>query len=349
MSRTKMTDEERAAYRAEKREQAEGHLDRLLTEAGWQAWLTLRSRLHSYSWTNQALIAAQAFEQAALAEDGDSRAPDTPCAMRPTLVKAAWKWKRDGYHPAKGTRGLYIWAFRNRRRKGDDAWTCCGQRRTKHTCPECGKSDHYFVLAPVFDASQVRSFETGEAPDLAPPSTEPIEGDRPGLDLLTGLVTWAEEERLADSIDVEAVSEEGEYGSWNTKTRHLRICATGPNGEHLPPNRRLRTLIHELAHASGITCRHPVPLPAGGSVDLTYAEAEVIVECVAYVVASTVGLDTSGESIPYMAGWGGEDARERVRTFAALIDHTAKRLEAPCLALIEATEQTTTTREEVPA
>ena len=46
----------------------------------------------------------------------------------------------------------------------------------------------------------------------------------------------------------------------------------------------------------------PRPLrPARGDPELTYGDEEVVVECVAYTVCSTVGLDTSGWSVPYMA------------------------------------------------
>ena len=53
-------------------------------------------------------------------------------------------------------------------------------------------------------------------------------------------------------------------------------------------------------------------------------------ECVAHTVCSTVGLDTSGWSVPYMATWGegGEIAR-----YAELIDRLATRLEDAVLAL----------------
>ncbi|MGH2627681.1 MAG: hypothetical protein ACRDHY_13640, partial [Anaerolineales bacterium] len=63
---------------------------------------------------------------------------------------------------------------------------------------------------------------------------------------------------------------------------------------------------------------------------LTYGEEEVVVECVAHTVCSTVGLDTSGWSVPYMATWGegGEIAR-----YAELIDRLATRLEDAVLAL----------------
>ena len=63
-----LTDEQRAAYRDQKRQEAEQQLDALLSQEGWATWLRLRRTLHSYSWTNQVLIATQAWAQHALAE-----------------------------------------------------------------------------------------------------------------------------------------------------------------------------------------------------------------------------------------------------------------------------------------
>jgi hypothetical protein len=330
MGKKSFTDEDRQAYREAKRESAEAALDALLTQDGFQTWLRLRRNLHSFSMTNQVLIAIGAHEQATAADaelwarDGWANgAPDTPCDADPTIVKSAGRWKQDGYHPAKGTRGLTIWAYASRKRK-DGSWTCngdCGRRHgpTERECSGCGKQDHYFKLAPVFDASQVRSFETGERPEAPDLAGEPITGDELAW-MLEPLAAWAVDAGVCTSVDLDATSDHGEGGSYNTQTGELRVCeGTG--------NHRVRVLLHELAHARGITSR--------GDLDLTYAEAEVAVECVSYMVAASAGLDTSGEAIPYMAGWGGEDARAKVRALAKLIDQTAKELEAPVLALLE--------------
>jgi hypothetical protein len=71
-----------------------------------------------------------------------------------------------------------------------------------------------------------------------------------------------------------------------------------------------------------------VPNGDDGHVVLSYSEAEVAVECVSYIVASAAGLDTTSEAIPYMAGWGGIEARGKVRHLAGVIDQAAKELEA---------------------
>jgi hypothetical protein len=323
--RPPLSDEERAAYRDAKRREAEQQLDALLSQEGWATWLRLRKSLHCYSWTNQVLIATQAWQQHAMAEASHPDAPHTPCSPRPTIVKAASRWRRDGYHPGKGTRGLYVWTFMDRVRKSG-TWSCCGGQLARGTsCPACNKASHYFVLKPVFDASQVQSFDTGRPPTIDLPQGEPITGDEPGATLLRPLAAWA-----VDNLEAVAVVEldapphaamPDAGGWWDPRTATVTVVGRGSL------NAQLRVAIHELTHASGITSNNP-------DLDLTYGEAEVAVECVSYMVASTAGLDTSGESIPYMAGWGGEDARAKVRALAEVIDRAAKQLEAPILALL---------------
>jgi hypothetical protein len=53
----------------------------------------------------------------------------------------------------------------------------------------------------------------------------------------------------------------------------------------------------------------------------------VIVDTTTLIVLSAVGLDTAGETIPYVAGWGEAGALEAVTEFAAVIDSLARRIE----------------------
>ena len=77
------------------------------------------------------------------------------------------------------------------------------------------------------------------------------------------------------------------------------------------------TLVHELAHALGL-----------GYARYGRDKAEVLVDCVTYVVCSSVGLDVGGESIPYIAGWGEDGALDAIREYAETIDAVARRIEA---------------------
>ena len=53
----------------------------------------------------------------------------------------------------------------------------------------------------------------------------------------------------------------------------------------------------------------------------------MIVDTTTLVVLGGLGLDVSGETVPYVAGWGEDGALEAVNTFATTIDDLARRLE----------------------
>jgi hypothetical protein len=74
--------------------------------------------------------------------------------------------------------------------------------------------------------------------------------------------------------------------------------------------------VHELAHALGVGYEH-----------YGREQAEVLVDCVTYIVCSSVGLDVGGEAIPYIAGWGEEGALDAIREYAETIDTIARRIE----------------------
>jgi hypothetical protein len=54
---------------------------------------------------------------------------------------------------------------------------------------------------------------------------------------------------------------------------------------------------------------------------------EAIADTVTFVVSSGVGLAVSGETIPYVAGWGEDGAIEAATQFATTIDPIARRIE----------------------
>jgi hypothetical protein len=74
--------------------------------------------------------------------------------------------------------------------------------------------------------------------------------------------------------------------------------------------------VHEVAHALGV-----------GYAEYGRARSEVIVDTVTYLACASAGLDVSGESIPYVAGWGENGALEAVNEFARTIDHLARQIE----------------------
>jgi hypothetical protein len=96
---------------------------------------------------------------------------------------------------------------------------------------------------------------------------------------------------------------------------NARRIVAAPNQ---PPNARVRTLIHELAHALGV-----------GYADYGRQAAEVIVESAATIACASAGLDTSGESVPYIAGWG-DGSNDALREYASKVDELAGQLERAC-------------------
>ena len=63
-----------------------------------------------------------------------------------------------------------------------------------------------------------------------------------------------------------------------------------------------------------------------------------MVETAGHVAAASLGLDTSGEAIPYVAGWGEANALAAVERAAALVDGIARRLE-DAARVVDADEQ----------
>jgi antirestriction protein ArdC len=282
----KLSEEERAERRAAERELMASAIEELRSSEGWQRWLRVRHRFHSYSLHNQLLIALQ-----------------RPSATRVTGFR---RWLDLGYAVRKGEHGIRIWAPCPPSNRKLREWEAAGSD------PE-ERPRTFFRLVSVFDRSQVEPLAEfpGGPVELDPPIA-PVEGD--GLAHLQEPLI-----EFAASLGYRVLVK-------NIPGRALGYCSPGgrvigvePVGGEFSANAQVATLIHENAHA---LVRHdrqkkdPI---------LRYAEEEVVVECVAYTVCSSVGLDTAGNSIPYMTSWseGGE-----IERYASLIDRLATRLEA---------------------
>ncbi len=106
-------------------------------------------------------------------------------------------------------------------------------------------------------------------------------------------------------------------GTCHTGQRQIRIA------ERLAPNGRLVALIHELAHAL-VAVDDQAP-------ELDYAEGELIAESVAWTCCQTVGLDSSANSIPYLASWAEQASLDVLERAAALTGRLADRIEQALL------------------
>lgn len=155
------------------------------------------------------------------------------------------------------------------------------------------------------DVSQTDPLPDREPVALEPPR-QPISGDSHAR-LLTPL------ENLAAELgySVRHLPLDGGADGWCDAQRMEIIVNDG-----LAANAQVRVLVHELAHSLGV-----------GYQDYGRERAEVLVDCVTYIVCGSAGLDVSGESVPYIAGWGEDGALDAIRTYAETIDAIARRIE----------------------
>ena len=138
------------------------------------------------------------------------------------------------------------------------------------------------------------------------PPCEPLTGDSHAhlLEPLGELAT-----QLGYTVTFEEIP--GATGGWCDPHAKRIVVDSGQ-----AVNGQVRTLVHELVHALGVDYQtHSRP------------QAEVIVDTATLIILSGAGLDTSGETIPYVAGWGETGALEAVTEHAELIDRLARTVE----------------------
>lgn len=150
----------------------------------------------------------------------------------------------------------------------------------------------------LFDISQT------EGEPLAEPPSEPISGDSHAAHLpaLHALAAEIEYEVRVEPVPGSA------QGYCNPKTKVIVI------DDSLAPNAQVRVLVHELGHALGV------------GYEIGRSRAETLTESITFIVCAGIGLDTSGESIPYVAGWDDENLKP-LEQFAHTVDEIARRIE----------------------
>lgn len=105
-----------------------------------------------------------------------------------------------------------------------------------------------------------------------------------------------------------------------------------------PANRRVKTLIHELAHALVRADRED------DDPTLDRAAEELVAETTAYCVCASSGIDPGAYSISYLAGWSERTPTATIEQTATLIDRLSRRIEDAVAqtAPRESTSRTTT-------
>lgn len=214
------------------------------------------------------------------------------CQMPEASVVASGKfWNEHQRMMIKGTTSLKVFAPLFRR--PTDAEIAAGRK------PE-DKVLYSYKLVPVFDISQT----DGEPLPVSP--AQPLTGESHAA-YLRPLEMFAQS--LGFSVSYEDLSA-GLGGYCDSKAMHIAIAADQSS------NACVRTLIHEIAHALGI-----------GYADYGREQAEVLVETATFIVATSIGLDTTGTSVPYVTGWGEADAVKAIEKFAATVDKVARQIE----------------------
>lgn len=221
-----------------------------------------------------------------------------------TRVAGFRAWLKLGYAVRRGERAIRIWVPVPPSKKKLDEWQRAGADPAE-------RPRTWFRLGPVFDRSQVEPL---------PPPAEPVPLDPPIVALEGDDLAWAWPAlvQLADEIGSSVTVKplpRGCGGSCDTTTLAIAI------NEAASVNQRVKTLAHELGHA--LVRAEP------GEVDapLSYDEEELVVESVAFTVCGSLGIDTSGYSIPYLASWSEDAELATIERAAATIDRIARRIE----------------------
>lgn len=283
-SSSRLSEQERADRRQKDRERLQRAAQELLTSEGWKRWVRVRALFHSYSAGNCMLIALQCHER----------------GIVPERVAGFRAWLKLGRCVRKNEKALRILAPVTVKQRDEQS-------------EETGERRVFFKTAFVFELSQTEPLPGVEPVSLEPPR-QPLTGDS-HAQLIEPMVGFAES--LGFTVSFERIA--GSAGGWcDAKSKRIVVDAG------MPANARLRTLIHECAHALGIDYR-----------SYSRAQAEVMVETVTLLAASTVGLAVDGETIPYVSGWGEDGALEAVTEFAETIDKIAGRIEDVLLAATE--------------
>ena len=276
--RQALSDAERDARRAADRSRMEEAARALLTTEGWQRWVKVRSTngLARYSLRNQMLIAIECHGR----------------GITPTYVAGFRAFLDLNRCVRKGETAIRILA----------PFTVNGRDAAGE---ETAETKTFFRAVPVFDVSMTAPLPGKEPVSLAPPS-QPITGNSHDH-LIAPLIAHARQ--LGYTVEFRHLRDGGADG-WCDPERKQIVAANGP------ANRRVRILVHELAHAHGL-----------GYAEFGRERCEVLVDCVTYCVLGCVGLDVGGESIPYVAGWGEDGALDAIRDYATTIDSVARRIE----------------------
>ncbi len=221
-----------------------------------------------------------------------------------TRVAGFRAWLKLGYAVRRGQKAIRIWVPIPPSRKRVEKWVRAGSNPDEKPCT-------YFKLGPVFDREQVEPLPAPARPVPLDAPVREIAGDdlAPVLPCLIELAR-----QIGSRVVFEAMSGQ-RRGYYVLESRRIAVR------HDISPNAQVKTLIHELAHA---LLRAE---PCEDDPALEQAAEELVVELVAFTVCGSLGLDSSGYSIPFLASWAERGDIDTIEQTAGLIDRVARRIE----------------------
>lgn len=215
------------------------------------------------------------------------------------------QWLELGYCVRKGEHGIRIWAPCPPSKKQLEAAAAAGTDAPRT----------FFRLAAVFAQDQVEPLPPPAVPQPLELPIAAVEGD----ELAPMFAPLVELGRvIGSSVTVaDDIGHPSAAGCYDKETCAIMVRA----GQS--PNSRVKVLVHELAHALVRADKQEA------DPTLDYASEELVVESVAMSVCGSLGLDTAGYSIPYLASWAdrGPDMLEVIKGTAQLVNRLACRIE----------------------
>lgn len=188
------------------------------------------------------------------------------------------KWNKEfGRYINKGEKALKIIAPNIHLKKDSEG---------NPTLDKEGKPVTYmtFQVKSVFDVSQTKGKEL-------PKALQPVKENLSDLDYAN---LYRSLKTIADNNHVQVRFEQldnGRRGRYNPKNNEIVIH------KDMGKAQIIKTFLHETAHSELHHSHHPQ------KENLTYSNAELQAESVAYVVASYYGMDTAEHSFGYLAKW----------------------------------------------
>jgi hypothetical protein len=299
MVRERFTKAQAEERRAARLQELEGRLgaavEQLVSGEDWSRAIQFAGQFRSRSFLNTLLIYVQHTEAHA-----EGRVPEP----FPTYVAGFKQWEKLGRAPAKGQSGYMIRSpnlgrFASETPAAASSWRRLAPRET----PKAGEAVREKLVgtsvAYVWDVSQT----TGDPIPERPRPAELVGAAPAGL--VDGLVAQVIRADFGYVVASEPAGLGTALGLTDRENRLVFVRAGLSDAQHA------KTLAHELGHVLlHATDEEGARLHRG--------IAEVEAESVALMVCSSVGMDTDGYSVPYVAGWASSvpdrSVRQTIRT-----------------------------------